>query len=225
MKKIYKYLIIAGILLVLFTVWSILVVNDIVDPMDEAIVEAIVSFRGEKGGFWYWLVRTTTEFAYIFVVIPIALVVIILYKGNLRSLSLAGGMGVMKVTNSVVKKMICRERPNPLYHWMTENSYSYPSGHTTSAVVCYGLLAYIIYRSNLKKSLKYSLIGIQCFIILWVGFTRMVLSVHFFSDIIGGLLSGSLLVVLVIALCEFLESKGFDGLPTIITKIKEKKAK
>ncbi len=224
MKRLYKQLIVAAILLVSFILWSILVANKIIQPLDDAIVEAIVGFRGEKGGFWYWLVRTTTEFAYIFVVIPLALLVIILYKANMRSLCLAGGMGIMKVTNSLVKKMIRRERPNHLYHWMTENSFSYPSGHTTSAVVCYGFLAYIIYRSNLKKSVKYCLIGLQIFITLWVGFTRMVLSVHYFSDIVGGLLSGSLLVVLLIALCEFVESMGFDGLPTILNKLKSKKA-
>ena len=221
MKKVYKQLIALAVLLVLFVAWTLLVVFDVVDAMDEAIVEGIVSFRGEKGGFWYWLVRSTTELAYIFVVIPAALIVVIFYKANTRSLALPVSMGVMFVANKAAKALVHRERPLADYHWMHESSYSYPSGHTTSAVVFYGMLAYLVYRSNLKKSVKITLITVLSLTILWIGFTRMVLSVHFFSDIIGGLIFGSFVNILVIMLAEMAENKGFEGLTTIINKFRK----
>lgn len=221
MKKVYKQLIALAILFVLFITWTLLVVFDVVDAMDEAIVEGIVSFRGEKGGFWYWLVRSTTELAYIFVVIPAALIVVIFYKANTRSLALPVSMGVMFVANKLAKVLVHRERPLADYHWMHESSYSYPSGHTTSAVVFYGMLAYLVYRSNLKKSVKITLITVLSLTILWIGFTRMVLSVHFFSDIIGGLIFGSFVNILVIMLAEMAENKGFEGLTTIINKFRK----
>lgn len=221
MKKVYKQLIALAILFVLFITWTLLVVFDVVDAMDEAIVEGIVSFRGEKGGFWYWLVRSTTELAYIFVVIPAALIVVIFYKANTRSLALPVSMGVMFVANKLAKALVHRERPLADYHWMHESSYSYPSGHTTSAVVFYGMLAYLVYRSNLKKSVKITLITVLSLTILWIGFTRMVLSVHFFSDIIGGLIFGSFVNILVIMLAEMAENKGFEGLTTIINKFRK----
>ena len=221
MKKVYKQLIALAILFVLFITWTLLVVFDVVDAMDEAIVEGIVSFRGEKVGFWYWLVRSTTELAYIFVVIPAALIVVIFYKANTRSLALPVSMGVMFVANKLAKALVHRERPLADYHWMHESSYSYPSGHTTSAVVFYGMLAYLVYRSNLKKSVKITLITVLSLTILWIGFTRMVLSVHFFSDIIGGLIFGSFVNILVIMLAEMAENKGFEGLTTIINKFRK----
>ena len=221
MKKVYKQLIALAILFVLFITWTLLVVFDVVDAMDEAIVEGIVSFRGEKGGFWYWLVRSTTELAYIFVVIPAALIVVIFYKANTRSLALPVSMGVMFVAYKLAKALVLRERPLADYHWMHESSYSYPSGHTTSAVVFYGMLAYLVYRSNLKKSVKITLITVLSLTILWIGFTRMVLSVHFFSDIIGGLIFGSFVNILVIMLAEMAENKGFEGLTTIINKFRK----
>ena len=221
MKKVYKQLIALAVLLVLFVAWTLLVVFDVVDAMDDAIVEGIVLFRGEKGGFWYWLVRSTTELAYIFVVIPAALIVVIFYKANTRSLALPVSMGVMFVTNKATKALVHRERPLADYHWMHESSYSYPSGHTTSAVVFYGMLAYLVYRSNLKKSVKITLITVLSLTILWIGFTRMVLSVHFFSDIIGGLIFGSFVNILVIMLAEMAENKGFEGVTTIINKFRK----
>ena len=49
----------------------------------------------------------------------------------------------------------------------------------------------------------------------------MVLSVHFFSDIIGGLIFGSFVNILVIMLAEMAENKGFEGLTTIINKFRK----
>ena len=165
--------------------------------------------------------RSTTELAYIFVVIPAALIVVIFHKANTRSLALPVSMGVMFVANKAAKALVHRERPLAVYHWMHESSYSYPSGHTTSAVVFYGMLAYLVYRSNLKKSVKITLISVLSLTILWIGFTRMVLSVHFFSDIIGGLIFGSFVNILVIMLAEMAENKGFEGLTTIINKFRK----
>ena len=82
------------------------------------------------------------------------------------------------------------------------SGYSFPSGHTQSAVLMYGGIA-----RKLKRNWAYIA---ACALILLVGFSRMYLGVHTLLDVGVSLVTG----ILVIALCEFIFNRFGDGIRT-----------
>jgi len=50
----------------------------------------------------------------------------------------------------------------------------------------YGLLIYLIYKSNYSKKTKIILITILIFLILTIGFSRVYLGVHYITDVMAG---------------------------------------
>jgi len=78
---------------------------------------------------------------------------------------------------------------------------SYPSGHSSNALLTWGALAYLIYRYTAfgaKRSFAlFSLVGLVTTTVCLVSLIR---NTHWFSDLIGGaFLGGSILVFLIAA--------------------------
>jgi membrane-associated phospholipid phosphatase len=93
------------------------------------------------------------------------------------------------------------------YAFYQENRFSFPSGHSTIAVAFYGLLFYFFVR-NATSFKKWSLIislAIAFFIL--IGFSRLYLCVHYFSDVVAGYLLGFLWLLMSISIIEWLENK------------------
>jgi undecaprenyl-diphosphatase len=96
----------------------------------------------------------------------------------------AGSMGGIAVLVTIVKALVHSPRPS-------EAGFSFPSGHVTSTVVFFGLLIYFVWQH--WKSPKVRILSSLFFVTIEVliGFSRVYLNVHWFSDIIGGYLLGS----------------------------------
>ena len=80
-----------------------------------------------------------------------------------------------------------RSRPvfsDPVWHQMTAPSF--PSGHVFGAVLCYGLLAYLIVPKLSSRFWKAVVIALAVLIILYVGFSRLFVGDHYPSDILAG---------------------------------------
>jgi undecaprenyl-diphosphatase len=84
------------------------------------------------------------------------------------------------------------ELRHPFQRW------SYPAGHAMTAVICYGLLAYLLLRARPQwRGGVLSLLGIGLAVI---GFSRIYLGVHWPTDVLGGYLAGGAWLALCIAL-------------------------
>ncbi|MBF6058499.1 phosphatase PAP2 family protein [Thiomicrorhabdus heinhorstiae] len=92
------------------------------------------------------------------------------------------------------KNTIARPRPvDPLF---AVHSFSFPSGHSAIAVSVYGFIGLIFLYQARRLSTRFSILTLTIFVIGAVLLSRMVLGVHYFSDVIGGLLVGSLSITL-----------------------------
>lgn len=91
--------------------------------------------------------------------------------------------------NQAIKHIIRRPRPNVL-RLVEEDGYSFPSGHSMVSMAFYGIIIYLVYKNVTNKYLKWTLITLLSLLILSIGFSRIYVGVHYFTDVVGGFLLG-----------------------------------
>lgn len=91
--------------------------------------------------------------------------------------------------NQLLKHIIRRPRPNIL-RLVEESGYSFPSGHSMVSMTFYGIIIYLVYKNVNDKYLKWLLITLLSLLILAIGFSRIYVGVHYFTDVVGGFLLG-----------------------------------
>lgn len=91
--------------------------------------------------------------------------------------------------NQVIKHIVRRPRPNVL-RLVEEDGYSFPSGHSMVSMAFYGIIIYLVYKNVTNKYLKWTLITLLSLLILSIGFSRIYVGVHYFTDVVGGFLLG-----------------------------------
>lgn len=104
------------------------------------------------------------------------------------------------VINKTIKTLIARPRPDDTMWLVTEHGFSFPSGHSVTALAFYGLLIYLIHKNckDKKKALVYSLLlGVLA---ISIGLSRIYLGVHYPTDVLGGWLEATFSLLLV---CRF----------------------
>jgi membrane-associated phospholipid phosphatase len=90
---------------------------------------------------------------------------------------------------SLLKNLFQRYRPkNPLVDGVT--NFSFPSGHAFMSVTFYGLLIWLaaIYITN--KRMQQLVIAFLLLLILFIGFSRIYLRMHYTTDVIAGYCMG-----------------------------------
>ncbi|WP_335872781.1 phosphatase PAP2 family protein [Bacillus sp. 2205SS5-2] len=108
--------------------------------------------------------------------------------------------------NKLLKDFFQRERPS-INSAIEAIGYSFPSGHAMTGLLAYGLATYLLL--NKHKSFKVSLVvGISgAIFILLLGFSRIVLSAHYPTDVLAGHLMGLTLLIFSIYLYQWLRRK------------------
>jgi undecaprenyl-diphosphatase len=91
--------------------------------------------------------------------------------------------------NLALKAVFQRARPELDAPLMTALGWSFPSGHAMAAMVAYGMLAYLAVMRFGRPAAPF-IVAAACAVVLAVGFSRVYLGVHYFSDVVGGFLSG-----------------------------------
>ncbi len=83
------------------------------------------------------------------------------------------------------------QRPRPLHDnaIIMEQGWSFPSGHAFGAVVFYGMLAYVLLRL-LPMRWHRAVIAAAVAMVTVIGVSRILLQVHYFSDVLAGYASG-----------------------------------
>jgi membrane-associated phospholipid phosphatase len=93
------------------------------------------------------------------------------------------------------------------------DSYSFPSGHAVAASALYITLALIAAQGERRRRPRRILVGTGVSIAVLVSWSRVYLGVHYFSDVIGGLLiggAGSIAAALVLSRTERHEAATLD---------------
>lgn len=92
--------------------------------------------------------------------------------------------------NDSLKQIFARARPLHTDGLSLASGFSFPSGHSSGAVVAYGMLAYLALRLLPAKWHLPALLTAMT-IAFSVGTSRLFLRVHFASDVLAGFMSGA----------------------------------
>ena len=199
MKKKDKYLLI--IFSVISLIWTFLVYFNVFNNMDIKIYNFIISFKSEFNTYFFKIITFLCSINFIALMCIISLLLTLIKKDKSYLLIIFVTL-VSSVVNLIIKNIIRRDRPDKINWLITESNFSFPSGHSMMATVFYGFLTYLLHRSKLNKSVKIIILIMVLFLILLIGISRIYLGVHYTSDVIGGFLWGSTLLILIIVLTK-----------------------
>src|SRR5437879_8881372 len=111
----------------------------------------------------------------------------------------AGG-GLLDV---VLKLVIRRPRPPYAAALLPHFSWSFPSGHALASLIGYGMLAYVLTLLWIhRRSAQIAVVLGAALLIIAIGFSRLYLGVHYFSDGVGGFAAGVLWLSACISVVE-----------------------
>jgi undecaprenyl-diphosphatase len=143
------------------------------------------------------------------IIFSILATVVFALKGRRMELTvwLVGLIGSQLLTQSL-KFTIARQRPHlEMLPSFLNSGYSFPSGHALAAIVLFGLLCYFVVLRPGTLVFRTGLITSAVIGILVVGFTRLYLQISFFSDVIGGFLTGLLWLITCISVTELYRNR------------------
>jgi undecaprenyl-diphosphatase len=117
----------------------------------------------------------------------------------------AGAAVVAGLSHYVIKHLVERARPDEAMWLIPEDGFSFPSGHANASFVFYLFLMILLRRyfiiggsygaANLVSVAMPLLVAV-------IGASRIYLGVHYPTDIIGGWLLGSILLIIVVSLYD-----------------------
>ncbi|MCJ9428803.1 phosphatase PAP2 family protein [Kordiimonas marina] len=101
-------------------------------------------------------------------------------RAGLYALAITGGMLIV----TVLKHLFNRARPEVVSHLMHETSASFPSGHATRSTVVY--LIVTMFLAQVYPAYRRAILTLALLMALAVGVSRVMVGVHWPSDVIGG---------------------------------------
>lgn len=111
--------------------------------------------------------------------------------------------------NWMLKQLIQRPRPPYATAFIFDATWSFPSGHAMSSLIGYGMLAYVLVSLWMqRRSVRVSIVSVAALLILAIGFSRLYLGVHYFSDVVGGYAAGVLWLSVCVSGVEIARRRG-----------------
>ncbi len=94
------------------------------------------------------------------------------------------------VLNLGLKSVFGRDRPSFHDPVIDESTHSFPSGHSMGSVIAFGMLTYFLLIVLSDRREKIAVVVLAVLLAGTIGFSRVYLGAHYFSDVIGGFLVG-----------------------------------
>jgi undecaprenyl-diphosphatase len=105
----------------------------------------------------------------------------------------------------LVKNEFARPRQAIFPPLVVEHTYSFPSGHTLTAVAVYGLAAVLLWQRGHRILAIIS--GMWVFL---VGLSRVYLGAHYPSDVLSSFAAGTIMLIVVLVIDKQLKARGHN---------------
>lgn len=177
-------------------------------PLDKAVQNFFFSLRGPVQDV---IISSITHLSDTVTIIAFCIVLLILPNrktyGLPVSLACLGGVAIYKP----LKHFVLRARPDASLHLVTQGGYSFPSGHSVTSIVFYGLMLYLIQKHCKNEKLKTVLSWICGILAAVIGPSRIYVGVHWPTDVLAGwCLGGGILIIAILILEKIYVKKGLS---------------
>lgn len=176
----------AGLLLILGSILLGAVVTAVALPFDQASV----ALGEAEARFWIAVTRIGDALPRIFAGLCAAAWLAWRGAGN-DALLLLSVTAVETVIGEGMKEAFVRTRPALVPHLDQVVSLAYPSGHAAHSGALYLLGAALIGRRVERRESRRALLILAAVLVMLIGFSRVMLGVHWPSDVVGGWMLGA----------------------------------
>ena len=194
-----KKTIILFVSLILFIFLTYNIFNNKIAFIDSYIEGIILSIRNDKLTDIMTII-TNISSAYALIVITILLLILI--KNKKIPILITFNLIFSFLTSQLIKILLRRDRPINI-SLVNAMGFSYPSGHSMVSMAYFGFIAYLVYKYIDNTIVKVILIITLFVSIFAIGFSRIYLGVHYFSDVLGGFLLSISYLMLFININKF----------------------
>jgi undecaprenyl-diphosphatase len=124
-----------------------------------------------------------------------------------------GGVSIM----FILKQFFNRPRPlTPLLEPV--KGLSFPSGHALMSMSFYGLLIFLVWENVNNRVWRWVLTVLLLIFILLIGFSRIYLRLHYFSDVIAGFAGGIIWLTLSLWVIRKIERYSRKEIDPVVTE-------
>lgn len=102
--------------------------------------------------------------------------------------------------SQLYKIIIARSRPSDILYAVAHYGFAFPSAHALAGILFYGFLGFCMVHVTKHFFAKILISVLTLALIFLIGLSRLVLGVHWFSDVVGGYLLGGALLCIIIAI-------------------------
>ncbi|WP_342430192.1 phosphatase PAP2 family protein [Neobacillus sp. FSL H8-0543] len=187
------------------TYTSIQVVGQHTIGLDDTLADLFVLVPDSMNPF-FLLVTELGDKKGIYLVAIFALGWLLMKRNLVGAAAIILSVALGNEMNKLLKDLIARPRPD-LEHLAPVNSNSFPSGHAMVGFIVYFFLAYLIIEEVRTKSRKVIVALLAGLLLLLIGASRIILNVHYPSDVIGGYAFGYIWVFIWILLYQYFKKK------------------
>jgi undecaprenyl-diphosphatase len=173
--------------------------------VEKALLWAIALKQGHAPGFVISSVQAITDFGGVGPrsLMMVAFAAWLVWKRRpYAALVMAVVPVLASVSSSLLKESFARDRPHVVPHLDYVTNLSYPSGHAVNATALLVLAALLLPGAQPRTRLALAAVGAGL-----VGLSRMLLGVHFPSDVIGGWMLGAAFAMAGATLAKQIEGK------------------
>jgi undecaprenyl-diphosphatase len=187
-----------GALLALVSIWLVMLVFG-AGPVDRSIYETL--YAGDRPV----LAALARAFTFLgeptlLIAAGIALGLWVWWRGHVRlALSVTAITLLARALNEFQKIWIARSRPDLETHLVVVKTMSFPSGHSTSAMVFYLTAALVLSQGS---RWRHAAVAAGLLMAVLIGLSRVMLGVHWPSDVVGGWAFGLLWVMVTLRLAQ-----------------------
>ena len=150
--------------------------------MDKFFTDLVIGMESEYLTIFF---KFITFFGSTIFVVSLLVLFLIFRKDKLKYKFIVS-TALVSLINNVIKIIVRRDRPSNMI--VAEHGFSFPSGHSMCSVFVYGFIICNVLNKDSKYYILNSvLLGV---LTLLICFSRVYLRVHYFSDVLVGIILG-----------------------------------